>query len=119
MPVGKERRKELLNGNRGLAATAPQLHEAAVDGDSVQPRGKERPAIKVGQGPESVEEGILNRVLGVLVIIEHRTGNREKAGANGRDEGIERAIVARPQSAKERCFRRPDLDSGIGWRSWV
>ncbi|MCX5688822.1 MAG: hypothetical protein NTV94_03365 [Planctomycetota bacterium] len=55
----------------------------------------------------------MDRILSVLLVGEHRAGDGEKTGANGRDQRVERGLFASPQSGQKLVVGETALGSRI------
>ena len=68
--------------------------QAAVRRDPVQPAAQRAAALEAGEPAPAAQQRLLERVLGVVQRAEHPVAVRVQLGAVGRDQVLERALVA-------------------------
>ena len=111
---------ELLDGHgRGLAGR--EHREAAVAGDGEQPRAQLVGRALGDQRAVGAQEGLLERVLALVLGAEHVPAEAEQRPVMAVVDGLEGALVARSRRARRggrrRAFRRGGGRAGLGLRS--
>ncbi len=83
----------------------PQVVQAAVAGDAVEPRARVDGTVVGADRVEGRGEDLLEHVLGVLARGEHVTAEREQPRLVALDQSLERAVVAAADESHQALVR--------------
>ena len=106
MAVVEEAWQERLDRLLGARSAAAQLHQRSVDGDTVEPGSELAASFEAGQGPEGLEEGVLDGVPGVFLVGEKTPAHGQQTPAVADHQFMVGSIVAGAETQQERLGPR-------------
>src|SRR5262249_37714797 len=114
-PVARlvEARQQLLDRGLRVAAAAPQLHEARVDDDPMEPRREARGSLEPRDRPKGRDERPLDGVPGRLLVAPVATSDREHPSRVLAHEDLVGRVVSAPQALEERGLRAGNGGHGL------
>ena len=100
-------RRQARRVDVGLEPASAEQREAAVARDRVQPRPEVRRRPALAQRPVGAQEGLLQRVLGLLASAHHVAAEAQQGAVVAVVEDLERPLVARRCHVREPAVGEP------------
>ena len=100
-----KRRQQVVDRHGPASRLSPQLRQARVHHDAVQPRPQGRIPRKLVQATERRQEGVLHGVGAILFAAKEPAGNRKHAAAVLPHEHRTGFLVTGPDTGQELGFR--------------
>jgi hypothetical protein len=96
--------KHLIERCFGFSSTRAQSHECSVQSNTSEPRRKPRTPLEAIQMPESVKEGVLYRVFGILAIAKDSLSKPKDAIPMGHHKALKCRRIASPGARQQALF---------------